>query len=98
MASAACVKPSGHSATHGTIFAYFSKQQHLQAQCESTNSLQMSLRQMNISADQRVPCAPEGAPVVEMTQAPSQEIPSHMRGIRPTRLLLSSQPSQDNLQ
>ena len=73
----ASMKPS-----NANLFNYFNKQKLAQQCSESTNSLQLSLRHMNI----------QDAPGV-LTQEPRP----HMRALRPRALDLSSQPSQENM-
>ncbi|KAG2434370.1 hypothetical protein HYH02_012385 [Chlamydomonas schloesseri] len=88
MATAA-MKPPG-----GSIFNYYSKQkqQSQQQQCsESTSSLQMSMRHMNLGDVSR----PPGANPADGPQVLSQEPRPHMRALRPRVLDLSSQPSQE---
>ncbi|GFR51461.1 hypothetical protein Agub_g13870 [Astrephomene gubernaculifera] len=70
----ASMKPAGAS-----LFNYYSKQKMAQQCSESTNSLQFSMRHMNL----------QDAPQL------SQEPRPHMRALRPRALDLSSQPSQE---
>ncbi|GIL84972.1 hypothetical protein Vretimale_9794 [Volvox reticuliferus] len=74
MASAS-MKPSS-----ANLFNYYNKQKLAQQCSESTNSLQLSMRHMNIQ---------------DAAQTLSQEPRPHMRSIRPRALDLSSQPSQE---
>ncbi|EFJ41915.1 wee1 kinase-like protein [Volvox carteri f. nagariensis] len=71
----ASMKPSS-----ANLFNYYNKQKLAQQCSESTNSLQLSMRHMNLQ---------------DQPQSLSQEPRPHMRSIRPRALDLSSQPSQE---
>lgn len=67
------------------LFSYYANQKKVQQQCsESTSSLQMSMRHMNLQdPPQAIAAEPR---------------PASIRPLRPRTLDLSSQPSQDNSQ